>query len=126
MIDASSSPTSPKQITPNEFNTNRGFSGILKSAQVTVVPNRVHTIKPSAINNPAAINVPMPPMLLTHLPTPSPTMFNTTSTASRTTQALSANTLLSASCSCPAPSANTDTTTNYSSTVCTYIMLLVQ
>src|SRR5271165_2288594 len=126
MIEASSNPTSPKQITPKEFRTNLGFSGILKSAQVTVVPNRSHTINPSAINRPAAINVPIPPMLLIHFPTPSPTMFSTTSTVSSTTQEPSANTLLSASCSCPAPSTNTDTPTKYSSTVGTYIMLLVQ
>src|SRR6266849_6442600 len=125
MTEASSNPTNPKQITPNEFKTNRGSSGILKSAQVTLVPNRSQTIKPSAINKPAAINVPIPPMLLIHFPTPRPTIFSTTKTASNTTQAVSANTLLSASCSCPAPSANTETPTKYSSTVGTYIMLLV-
>ncbi len=126
MTDASSRPTNPKQITPKEFKTKRGFSGILKSAQVTLVPNRVQTISPSPISSAAAIKVPMPPMLLIHLPTPSPTIFSTTSTTSSTTHALSAKILLSARCSCPTPSANTDTPTKYSKTVGTYIMLLVQ
>src|SRR5258708_34969186 len=126
MTEASSSPTRPKQITPNEFSTNRGFSGILKSAQVKFVPKRDHTMSPSAIKSPAAINVPTPPMLLTHLPTPNPTMFSTTKTPSNNTHAPSANTLLSARCSCPGPSTNTETPTKYSRTVGTYIMLLVQ
>src|SRR5438270_12689429 len=126
MMDASSKPTNPKQITPKEFNTKRGFSGILKSAQVTFVPKRNHTIKPSPISSPAAMNVPIPPMLLTHLPTPRPTMFSTTSTTSSAVHAVKANTLLSASCSCPIPNENTDTPTKYNRTVGTYIMLLVQ
>src|SRR6201998_2338531 len=126
ITEASSSPTSPKQITPNEFSTNRGFSGILKSAQVTFVPKRDHTISPSAIRTPGTKNVPIPPMLLTHLPTPSPTILSTTRIASNTAHAVSATILLSASCWCPAPSANTDAPTKYSRTVGTYIMLLVQ
>src|SRR5450432_4459387 len=47
ITEASSSPTSPKQITPKEFNTNRGLAGTAKSADVTVLPNRDHTTTPS-------------------------------------------------------------------------------
>src|SRR6266850_366800 len=57
MTEASSSPTRPKQITPNEFRTNPGFAGILKSAAVTAVPNRVHTTIPSPIKSAAAMPV---------------------------------------------------------------------
>src|SRR5579871_244938 len=97
MIDASSNPTRPKQITPNEFNTNLGSAGTLKSAHVTSLPNLAHTINPNPINNAAATNVPIPPMLLIHFPTPSPTTFSTTSTNNKNRHALSAKYLLSAS-----------------------------
>src|SRR5260370_21566354 len=116
MIDASSSPTSPKQITPNEFSTNRGFAGILKSFQCMLVPNFAHTITPSPISRNAATQVPIPPIVLSHFPTPSPTTFSTTSRPNSTTDAASANVRLSASPSCPGPSTNTDTPTKYSIT----------
>ena len=97
MTEASSRPTSPKQITPNEFSTKRGFAGIRKSAAVTVVPNRSQMTSPSPINVAAAMPVPMPPRLLTHFPTPRPTMFSTTRMTSSDSDAISANSLLSAS-----------------------------
>ena len=40
-----------------------------------VVPKRDHTVKPKPIRTAAAMNVPMAPRLLSHFPTPSPTMF---------------------------------------------------
>src|SRR5258708_36470076 len=126
IMEASSNPTSPKQMTPNEFNTKRGLAGILKSAQVTVVPNFDHMITPSPINSAAATNVPIAPMLLIHFPTPSPTTFNTTSTVSRHKHALKANARLSASPWWLSPRTNTETPTKYSSTVGTYIILFVQ
>src|SRR5579864_4282315 len=126
ITDASSRPTSPKQITPNEFNTNFGFAGILKSAAVIVVPNRDQITRPSPISTAAATNVPIAPRLLIHLPTPSPTMFITTSTASSASDAPSAKTLLSANPAWRGPSTKTDTPTKYSITVGTYIMLFVQ
>src|SRR5215470_630645 len=104
MTDASSKPTSPKQITPNEFSTNLEFARIWKSAQVIVDPNRVNVTIPSPTSNPAATKVPIPPALLIHFPTPNPTTFNTTSTPNKTT----------------------DTPTKYSMTVGTYIILFVQ
>src|SRR5277367_322954 len=78
MIEASSSPTNPKQITPNELSKNLGFAGIWKSAQVIVVPNFMHTTTPSPINRNAAINVPMAPRLFNHFPTLMPKTFKTT------------------------------------------------
>src|SRR5947209_8155150 len=126
ITDASSSPTRPKQITPNEFSTNRGFAGMEKSAAVTLAPKRTHTIAPSPISTAAATNVPIAPRLLIHFPTPSPTTFSTTSSVSRINDALSANTLLSPKAWCPPPRTNTDTPTKYSITVGTYIMFLVQ
>src|SRR5579884_843417 len=126
MTDASSSPTSPKQITPNEFSTNLGFAGIAKSAALTVVPCRSVTTAPSPISTPAATNVPIAPTLLIHFPTPSPTMFITTNTASSASEAPNAKTLLSASAAWVGPSTNTETPTKYSITVGTYIMLFVQ
>src|ERR1700681_1505040 len=126
ITEASSSPTKPKQITPNELSTNRGFAGIAKSAEVTAVPNRSQTTIPSPINTTAALPVPIAPKLLIHFPTPSPTIFITTKIISSSNEAVSAKLLLSASDSCPAPSAYTETPTKYSITVGTYIMLLVQ
>jgi len=38
ITEASSRPTNPKQMTPKAFITNRGLAGILKSAEVMVVP----------------------------------------------------------------------------------------
>src|SRR5262249_36333460 len=126
MMDASSSPTSPKQITPNELNTKRGFGGISKSAPVIFVPNRSQIITPSPISTAAATNVPIAPRLLIHFPMPSPTTFSTTRMIIKISEALSANALLSPSDSWPLPSTNTETPTKYSITVGTYIMLLVQ
>src|SRR6266436_2505727 len=120
MMEASSSPTRPKQITPNEFSTKRGLAGIWKSAQATVVPNFAHTITPSPISSAAATNVPIAPTLLIHFPTPSPTTFSTTSTVRRNKQALKANARLSASPWWLSPRTNTETPTKYSSTVGTY------
>ena len=91
-----------------------------------VVPYFAHTITPRTISKNAATNVPIPPRLLIHFPTPSPITFNTTSKVRSTTEAASAKARLSARPSCPGPSANTDTPTKYSITVGTYIMLFVQ
>ena len=96
MTDASSNPTKPKQITPKEFSTNLGLSGMRKSAELTVVPKRSQTTRPRPIRVTAAIPVPMPPRLLIHFPTPRPTMFKTTSTTSSAREALKANHFLSA------------------------------
>src|SRR5271167_2823544 len=126
ITDASSSPTNPKQITPKEFRTNRGSAGIRKSAAVTVVPKRDHTVKPSPINTAAATNVPIAPRLLSHFPTPRPTMFTTVSNANNASDAAIAKFLLSASAACPGPIANTVTPTKYNITVGTYSMLFVQ
>ena len=111
ITDANSKPTSPKQITPNEFNTNRGFGGIRKSAAVTVVPNLAKTITPNPIKTAAAMAVPIPPKLLIHFPTPSPTIFRITSSAIRPTDATTVNILLSASAAWPGPSTKTETPT---------------
>src|SRR5437762_10206158 len=97
MTDANSSPTNPKQITPNELSTNRGLAGMEKSDAVTLAPNRSHTMAPSPMSTAAATNVPSAPKLFIHFPTPSPTTFSTTSNARRINDALSANTLLSPS-----------------------------
>src|SRR5271157_1283433 len=126
MTEASSSPTNPKQITPKEFKSERGFAGIWKSAQRTVVPNFMYTTTPRPISRNAATNVPMPPILLTHFPTPSPMMLRITSRASSTTEAAKAKFLLSARPAWLGPSTNTDTPTKYNITVGTYIMLFVQ
>ena len=69
------------------------------------------TIAPSPINTAAAMTVPMAPRLLIHLPTPSPTTFNTTSSQQQASDALSAKYLLSANAWCPLPRANTETPT---------------
>src|SRR5882757_9731694 len=90
------------------------------------VPNRKHTTTPSPISKNAATNVPRPPRLLIHLPTPSPITFKITSTLSNTTEAASANGLLSPNAAWPGPSTKTETPTKYSIIVGTYIMLLVQ
>src|SRR5580692_10352198 len=111
ITDANSKPTNPKQITPNEFKTNRGFDGIRKSAAVTVVPNLAKTITPNPIKTAAAMPVPIPPRLLIHLPTPSPTIFRITSSAIRPTDATTVNILLSASAAWPGPSTKTETPT---------------
>src|ERR1700723_467326 len=126
ITDASSSPTSPKQITPNEFRRNRGSAGMQKPPAVTVVQNRSHTIRPSAISSPPAATVPMLPTLLIHFPTPSPTILRTTSSARSESAAVTVNALLSASAAWPGPSEKTATPTKYNITVGTYIMLLVQ
>src|SRR5208282_5740422 len=126
ITEASSSPTKPKQITPNEFRTNLGSAGMRKSAAVTVVPNRDQTVNPKPIRTAAATNVPMAPRLLSHFPTPSPTMFTTVSSTSSDTEAAIAKFLLSASAAWPGPIANTVTPTKYSITVGTYSMLFVQ
>ena len=91
ITDASSSPTSPKQITPKELSMKRGFAGIRKSAAVTVVPKlQPHHQTPKPIRTAAATPVPMPPILLIHFPTPSPTMFSTTSSNQQTSEAITA------------------------------------
>src|SRR5437773_9143457 len=74
MTEASSRPTRPKQMTPKEFRTKRGFAGIRKSAAVREVPKRSPTMTPRAISRTPATKVPRPPTLLIHLPTPRPTM----------------------------------------------------
>src|SRR5215467_4875003 len=117
ITDASSSPTSPKQITPKEFRTNLGFAGILKSAAVIVVPNRNQITAPNPISTAAAMKVPTAPRLLIHLPTPSPRMLKYVSNPSSMSDAVAANILLSDSPSWPGPSAYTDTPTKYSMTV---------
>ena len=68
MTEASSRPTSPKQITPNEFSTKRGFAGIRKSAAVTVVPNRIQMTSPSPISVAAAMPVPIAAQIVDPLP----------------------------------------------------------
>src|ERR1019366_7677614 len=124
--EASSSPTKPKPITPNEFRTNLGSAGIRKSAVVTVVPKRDKTVNPKPIRTAAATNVPMAPTLLSHFPTPRPTMFTTVSSSNNNTDVTIAKFLLSASAAWPGPIANTVTPTKYNITVGTYSMLLVQ
>ena len=47
-----------------------------KSAAVTVVPKRDSNRQPRPIRTAAAMKVPIPPILLIHLPTPRPTMFS--------------------------------------------------
>ncbi len=49
ITEASSSPISPKQITPKELRTKRGLAGILKSAAVMVVPKREQITTPRPI-----------------------------------------------------------------------------
>src|SRR5258708_35591519 len=88
------------------------------------VPNPKPTTTPSPIRKNAAKNVPRPPRLLIHLPTPSPITFKITSTLSNTTEAASANGLLSPSDAWPGPITKTETPPNYSIIVGTYIKLL--
>src|ERR1700758_209622 len=126
MTEASSRPTRPKQITPKEFSTNFGFGGILKSAAVIVVPKCDQITAPRPINTAAAMNVPIAPMLLIHLPTPRPRILKNVSSASNVRDVTEANTLLSANPWCPGPNTYTDTPTKYSITVGTYSMLFVQ
>src|ERR1035438_4339834 len=94
---AGPSPTKPKQITPKEFSTKRGWGGIRKSAAEMFEPKRDQITAPRQISTPAATKVPAAPMLLIHLPTPSPRMLNTVSNPSSARDAAQANTLLSAS-----------------------------
>src|SRR5262249_27078448 len=117
ITEASSSPTNPKQITPNEFRTNFGSAGNLKSAVVTGVPNRAQTVRPSAMRTAAATNVPMPPILFSHLPTPRPITFRAVSNANNATDATMAKVLSSANAALLGPIANTETPTKYSITV---------
>ena len=96
MTDASSKPTSPKQITPKEFSTNLGSAGIRNAAAPTVLPKRSQISRPKPISAAAAMPVPIAPRLFSHFPTPRPAMFKTVSSASKATEAVKAKALLSA------------------------------
>src|SRR5260370_27052862 len=97
MTEASSRPTRPKQITPNEFSTKRGLAGIWKSAAEMLVPKRDQITAPRPMSTAAATKDPTAPTLLIHLPTPSPRMLNRVSRASSTREVVEAKILLSAS-----------------------------
>src|SRR5258706_2117505 len=87
ITEASSSPTSPKQITPNEFSTNLGLAGMLKSAAATGVPQRDQTVIPKPLKTGPAIKGPVAPKLVSHFPTPRTTKFSSVTNANRGTQA---------------------------------------
>ena len=82
-----------------------------KSAAVTVVPKRDQTMIPRPIRTAAAMKVPIAPRLLSHFPTPSPTMLRMVRKASKAAEVIMAKFLLSASPAWPGPSANTETPT---------------
>src|SRR5713226_944212 len=95
MMEASSRPTRPKQMTPNEP-IKRMSPVIRKSAAVMVVPKRKSTTRPRPMSVTAVMAVPRPPRLLTHRPTPRPRTFRITRRTRRTMDAASANQGLSA------------------------------
>ena len=69
MTEASSRPTSPKQITPNEFSTKRGIRRECgNQRRVTVVPNRSQMTSPKPINTAAAMQVPIAAEIVDPLP----------------------------------------------------------
>jgi hypothetical protein len=117
----------PDQAEANDAERIQHKPGIGRNSEVSGRYGRAKT-RPRPHPKPirtAAINVPMAPRLLSHFPTPSPTILRP-SAAQAAPEAAMAKFLLSASAAWPGPIANTDTPTKYSITVGTYSMLFVQ
>src|SRR5579863_5331463 len=105
ITDASSSPTSPKQIKPNELIRCQSLARTLKSAACNIPPWDRSTPRARPTSTTLVIAVPIPPKLLIHFPTLRPRIFSQIITQSRTTDITATYTLSEPSICVRAPPA---------------------
>ena len=126
MTEASSSPTSAKQITPNEFRTKRGFAGIRKSAAVTVGAEPHPDDQSQADQRGRRDEGADAAQIVQPFAHAQAHNVKDHQHGQQQQRRRMANALLSARAAWLGPSTNTETPTKYSITVGTYSMLLVQ